>query len=56
MTPEQITTIIASIFGYGGVALGLERLRREFIAYKKEQEITLVNHKARIETLENKAA
>lgn len=52
MTPDQITTIITSLFGYGGVAIALERLRREFAAYKDEQKKEHADHRARLEALE----
>lgn len=64
---HDIVTIITSLFGYGGVAVAVERLRREFVAYKAEQKklrdevdaavrAVLNDHNERISALENRAA
>lgn len=37
MSEQIIATIVSSILGYGGVAIALERLRKEFAAYKVDQ-------------------
>ena len=55
MTPEQITTIISTLFGYGVVALSIEKLRKDFIAYKKEQAKEHASHKERLDALEQRA-
>ncbi len=49
MTPDQITTVVSALFGYGGIAIAVDRLRKEFIAHKAEV-------KARLDALEKRAA
>lgn len=55
MTPDQITTIVTSIFGYGAVAISLERLRREFAQHKREVVSERDKDRSRIKALEDAA-
>lgn len=55
MTADQIVTIVTAIFGYGGVAVSLDRLRKEFHAYKAEQKRERDEVSDRLKALERAA-